>query len=106
MRIAAWTKLFAAGWGNAGDGKAEGGNRKGRGWASAGRVSEKWTVMRAARSKPRPLGIENAAQDLAIGVSGYPRRLEVNRRPALWDSEGRVLTKQPRAETAAVGTVR
>jgi hypothetical protein len=61
------------GVGERGDGKAEGGNSVSRGWASAGHVSEKWTTMRAARSRPRPLGVENAAQDMPIGVSGYRR---------------------------------
>ena len=62
--------------------------------------------MRVARSKPRPLGVKNAAEDLAIGVSGHLRWLELNHRPGLRVAAARVLAQQPRAATATVGTAR
>src|SRR3954451_20767216 len=71
MRKASWTKRFAAGWGGqcAANGLGEPGESGC--WDLAGGVSVKSLPMRAALEKPRPPWLENAAQGVAIGGSGY-----------------------------------
>src|SRR3954469_5103565 len=71
MRKASWTKRFAAGWGGrrAANGLGEPGESGC--WDLAGRVRVKSLPMRAALEKARPPWLENAAQGVAIGGSGY-----------------------------------
>src|SRR5262245_35986164 len=71
MRKASWTKRFAAGWGERRAANGLGEPAESGCWGLSDGVSGKSLPMRAVLEKPRPPWLENAAQGVAIGGSGY-----------------------------------
>src|SRR5271157_5741761 len=112
MRKASWTKRFAAGWGERRGANGDGGSG-GEGWREwAGGVSEKSLPMRAAFEKPRPLGLEDAAQGCrnrrfrsparqghGTPKRGYSPRNRVRQLPQ-WGHRGRAASRSAASSTA------
>ena len=100
MRKASWTKRFAEGWGERRGANGDGGSG-GEGWREwAGGVSEK--------SLPRVRSVREAAPSLAgrRGARVSESAFQVTCPSGSRHAETRILAKEPRPATTAVGTSR
>ena len=99
MRKASWTKRFAEGWGERRGANADGGSG-GEGWREwAGGVSEKSLPMRSVREAAPSLAGRRGAR---VSESAFQVTCPSGSRHA----ETRILAKEPRPATTAVGTSR
>ena len=99
MRKASWTKRFAGGWGERRGANGDGGSG-GEGWREwAGGVSEKSLPMRSVREAAPSLAGRRGAR---VSESAFQVTCPSGSRHA----ETRILAKEPRPATTAVGTSR